>query len=283
MAKDNFDFNSFKGKKLNVYKKEHCKPNDVRKSKGGIVLIDYKLAGKKTPCVFIPFKKLPEAQKVYKQIKAEKEHIMKKVAYVEVNVATGADGKEEITLEVKKGGVSPDLLISKGADLFEGGIKMALKVIGSATGTEVEEESTEEEVVEDTSKTDTTVDPKVKAEKKGKRLGAYNKIKDNTVKLEGAVGKVDNTKLEANIIKFEDALDKLITEAEADGEIDADEQAMIDEIQGKLDALYKSMEASESGETPQGKKLTPEQRQKINDNMTKINAKLDAILSKLGV
>jgi len=132
MAKQDFDFESFKQQKKNKYLKAHCKPKDVKKSKGGIVFLDYKMAGKKTHCVFIPFKKLNEAQKAFKQAKKNKEHKIKKTAFVSVNVAKGADGKEEITLEVKKGGIDPILLKSKGGDLFEKGIKMKLNVIGAA-------------------------------------------------------------------------------------------------------------------------------------------------------
>ena len=57
MAGQDFDFDAFRGQKFAEYKKKDIKPAIVRKAKGGIVFTDYKLAGKKIPCVFIPMKK----------------------------------------------------------------------------------------------------------------------------------------------------------------------------------------------------------------------------------
>ncbi len=61
---------------------KEIKPVLVRKAKAGIVFTDYKLAGKKTPCVFIPIKKAPQAVQLFKQIKKNKEHLLKKTALV---------------------------------------------------------------------------------------------------------------------------------------------------------------------------------------------------------
>ena len=77
-------------------------------------------------------KKVPDALKLFKQVKANKEHILKKTALVSVTIGKAEDGSEQITLEIKKGGLSRDFLIQKGQDLFETGIKMKLEVLGGA-------------------------------------------------------------------------------------------------------------------------------------------------------
>ena len=132
MAQSTFDFNEFKDKKLNAYLKEYCKPVMVRKAQAGIVFVDYKMAGKKIPCVFIPIKKKPEAMNIFKQIKKDKEHLLKKTGLVAVQVSKGADGKEAISLNIRKGGLGVETLQAKGSKLFESAIKMKLTVQGGA-------------------------------------------------------------------------------------------------------------------------------------------------------
>lgn len=134
MAGEDFDFSAFKAQKFAEYKKKEIKPAVVRKAKGGIIFTDYKMAGKKIPCIFIPMKKVPEALKLFKQVKASKEHILKKTALVSVLIGKAEDGSEKITLEIKKGGLSRDFIIQKGQDLFETTIKMKLEVLGGADG-----------------------------------------------------------------------------------------------------------------------------------------------------
>ncbi len=63
------------------------------------------------------------------------------------------------------------------------------------------------------------------------------KMNENVGKMDKAVGSVPKEKLDANIQKYEAALAQLIQEAEADGEIDAIEQAHIDELQTALDGV----------------------------------------------
>jgi len=275
MAKKDFDFEGFKAKKKNQYLKDHCKAKDVKKSKGGIVMLDYKLAGKKTSCVFIPFKKLNEAQQAFKKIKKDKEHKIKKTAFVGVTVKKGADGQNEVTLEVKKGGISPDLLKSKGKDLFEKAVKMKLNILGA------KEEATETAPQTETSATtEGKQDDAKKVANKQKRQAAYDKMKPNLAKMEKAAGKVDNAKLEANLSKYKDALVKLISEAEADGEVDAEEQKAIDELKAGIKSVSDKMAGGDDGSK---KKLTPERKAKIKENMTKISSRLDKIVNALSL
>ena len=113
--------------------------------------------------------------------------------------------------------------------------------------------------------------------KKEKRAENYTKIEEAVKKMEGAVGKSDKEKMNAAIQKYEEALQKLIAEANADGTIDAEEQKQIDVLSKALDAL------KENNKNGKAKKITPEQKVKIKDNMVKISARLEKIVSELGL
>ena len=179
MANADFDFDAFRSQKFAEYKKKDIKPAIVRKAKAGVIFTDYKLAGKKTACVFIPMKKVPEALALFKQVKASKEHILKKTALVAVTIGKADDGSEKITLDIKKGGLSRDFIIAKGTDLFETTIKMKLDVLG---GTDAPaEEAAEDSTVENQAPTG-----------EGKKLTEEQKakIKDNVAKISARLEKI---------------------------------------------------------------------------------------------
>lgn len=146
MADQNFDFNELKGLKLAQYKKTHLKPAVFKKCKGAIIFVDYKLAGKKTPCVIVPFKKGAIAAKTFKDVKKNKEHLLKKTGLAALEFGMDAEGKAQVKIELKKGGLSAEMLKTKAAKLF-GEIKMAFEVVGSAEagGAEEQSEGTEEQ------------------------------------------------------------------------------------------------------------------------------------------
>ena len=206
MAGQDFDFDAFRGQKFAEYKKKDIKPAIVRKAKGGIVFTDYKLAGKKIPCVFIPMKKVPEALNLFKQVKASKEHILKKTALVAVTIGKAEDGSEKITLEIKKGGLSRDFIIAKGTDLFETTIKMKLDVMGGVDA------PADEAAQEDGQEEDGAAAAPVDDAKKAKAMKALNTIKANADKVKGAVGKIDPAKIKANAEKLKGAFDKIMGE-----------------------------------------------------------------------
>ena len=114
---------------------------------------------------------------------------------------------------------------------------------------------------------------------KANRSLKLKKMNENVGKMDKAVGSVPKEKLDANIQKYETALVQLINEAKADGEIDPQEQAHIDELQAGIDALKANIAKQEGGANPQ--KLTPERKEKIKQNMDKIKARLEAITKKI--
>lgn len=125
MAKVDFDFKALKELNLVKYLKAYCKPMQVRKAKAGIIFTDYHLKGKKTACIFLPFKKMVEANELFKVIKATKEHKLVKTALVIVDVDTKLN---TIDLKIKKGSLGIDVLEAKGGDFFQNNFKLALKV-----------------------------------------------------------------------------------------------------------------------------------------------------------
>ena len=281
MADKGFDFKELSESKLAIYKKQYCKPAIVKKAKGAIIMLDYRLAGKKIPCVMVTFKKPAEAAKAFKELKKNKEHLLKKTGLCKITIAKGADGNPEITVDIKKGGLSPGALKAKGADLFDNTLKMKLIVIGGAEeGTEENEEETTADA-DATGKEGTKEDAPANDEKKANRSAKIQKMKDNVGKMDKAVGSAPKEKLNANVEKYETALTQLIKEANADGEVDREEQAEIDELKTALDALKANIEKGDGD--AKAKKMTPERKAKIKENMDKINARLQAITKKLGL
>jgi hypothetical protein len=129
MGDHDFDFEALKALKVNQYKKEQLKPVLFKKCKGAIIFTDYKMAGKKTPCIIVPFKKLPIAAKTFKTVKKDKEHLLKKTAFASLAFSVADTGKTLVTISLLKGGLSPEVLTAKAAKLF-GEIKMDYTVLG---------------------------------------------------------------------------------------------------------------------------------------------------------
>jgi ElaB/YqjD/DUF883 family membrane-anchored ribosome-binding protein len=138
MAKEEFDFKALQELNIPKYLKEYCKPAMMKKAKAAICLIDLKMnkASKKTSFIIIPCKKMPEAITLFKKIKAEKLHLLKKVVLVEF----GYDGQaNKATVSPKKGGLTTELLEVRGKEFFEANFQWGFEVIG-VEGNESKEE-----------------------------------------------------------------------------------------------------------------------------------------------
>jgi hypothetical protein len=157
----------------------------------------------------------------------------------------------------------------------------------TSTGSDDETETTEEQEQEQdttndpTETTDTTTDTATLEANKAKRSGQMNKMKEGIDKMDQVKDRAPKDKMEANIAKYEDALQKLITEAEKDGVIDAEEQAQIDELQAQLNELKEAVE--QGSDSPTGKKVSPEAKAKMRDNMKTIQDRLDKMMQALGL
>ena len=275
-----------------------------KKAKAVIFLVDYKLEGKKA-VIAIPFKKENEMKLEMKRLKKEKLHLLKKSGGGTIKIEVGADGQREAKIELGIGGLKPELLLLKANPLF-GKIKLRIQAtqneeaMADAAASEGEVDTNEnlpednlddvavddvdenDEGDTDASETEISSTPNPKKEAQKEDLAAKLALmKENVGKMEKVVGTTSKEKLEPNVLKYEAALAQLIKTAQADGVIDKKEQASIDELKAALENLRKSMD--ENNATPQGKKLTEEQKDKIKENMTKINARLEAIVTKLGL
>ena len=260
MATEDFDFEAFKSQKFAAYKKKEIKPVLVRKAKAGIVFTDYKLAGKKTACVFIPMKKGPQAVKLFKQIKATKEHLLKKTALVKVTVGKAEDGSDKISLQIMKGGLNRNSLLAKGEQLFGTILKMKLEVLGGAE--EVVAEETQEETVVETAE-NSAVDPA----KKARALNALNTIKSNLVKVKAAKGKVAPEKIKSNVDKLQAGFDQVMNGISAFVDnIGDDIKALVEEVQQGLQALQ--------GDSTSNEEVSPQAEETLDKAKLKNYAKL---------
>jgi methyl-accepting chemotaxis protein len=89
-----------------------------KKAKAVIILVDYKLEGKKA-VIAIPFKKENEMKLEMKRLKKEKLHLLKKSGGGTIKIEVGADGQREAKIELGIGGLKPELLLLKANPLFE--------------------------------------------------------------------------------------------------------------------------------------------------------------------
>lgn len=120
-----------------------------KKAKSVIIFVDYKLDGKKTT-VAIPFKKEAEMKAEMKRIKKEKIHLLKKTGAGYINFESSADDGLKAIIELKLGALKPELLQTKGTELF-GRINALLEVVMAADA-EIENEGdleNEEEELEE--------------------------------------------------------------------------------------------------------------------------------------
>ena len=307
MAED-LSLDSIKDMKKAEYIKAFKNKAAWKKAKAVIFLVDYKLEGKKA-VIAIPFKKVNEMKLEMKRLKKEKLHLLKKSGGGTISIDVNADGEREATIEIIIGGLKPELLQLKGTPLFE---KIKVKIsatqseeaLADADASENEVDTTEnlpednlddvaaDEVDDndegdaegdsDASETETTAapNPKKEAQKKD-RAAKLALMKENVEKMEKVVGTTSKEKLEPNIEKYENALTQLTKAAQADGKIDKDEQAKIDELKAALENLKKSMNNT-SGNV-NATSLSPDQKKKMKDNIEKMNQKLDSILAQLGL
>ncbi len=98
-----------------------------KKAKAVILLVDYKLEGKKA-VIAIPFKKENEMKLEMKRLKKDKLHLLKKSGGGSISITKAADGVAELSVELNIGGLKPELLLLKASPLFEK-IKLRIKAV----------------------------------------------------------------------------------------------------------------------------------------------------------
>jgi hypothetical protein len=96
-------------------------------------------------------------------------------------------------------------------------------------------------------------------------------------KIKAVIGSVAPQKLTQKVEHIQGLLDNIIEEAEADGQLDDTEKADFDRIQAAIDSTLEAI--SEGGQG--GTTLTPEMRNKMQDNMKKLTARLEKTIADL--
>lgn len=281
MAKEDFDFQKFSDGTFNNYKNITLKDQALGKAKYGLALTSITIGSKKKIGALIPFLKEAEAKVAYKiwmDMKPDKLKIGTcKAAIVKLSTAKGDNGLD-VTLEITKGVKNPAKIEEALQPLFTI-LKKKLTVVGGSEDETSSETSVSPSTAPETPETSRDDKDTKKEERQAKRAEKRAKIRDGVAKLDSVKDKASKDKMEANIQKYETALATMITEAEADGEIDADEQKEIDELTNGLNELKTAV--TEGG--TKTKKLSPKQREKITANINTINDRLADIMKKLKI
>jgi len=133
MAIKQFDFALFQELKLTKgYKENYFKQAKIKNAKEALFFIDYKMAGKKEDFLMIPFKKKGEGKAAFftNKSKVAGSHLLKKTCYGVIEVAKIA-GKQIVVVDIKRGGISPDILEKRLNKLFEDfGLDFVAEVVG---------------------------------------------------------------------------------------------------------------------------------------------------------
>lgn len=104
-------------------------------------------------------------------------------------------------------------------------------------------------------------------------------IKGNLPKLQQAVGIADAAKVQANIDKYQQLLQDVIKEANADGVVTEEEQQNIDEVRRELQKMTQHLERLDGRKI----KLVPKNKAKVVERMKRSNQRLKEIADRLGI
>ncbi len=180
-----------------------------KKANAVIILVDYKLDGKKAT-VAIPFKKIAEMKMEMKRLKKEKLHLLKKSGGASFEIEKNPDGPIA-NIELLNGGLAPQAMGTKVADLFaiiKLGIKTSQSAEAAAEAAELPAEKDPDENLPEDNYNDVETDEEDEAEDKNETSIADNAQKE-TVKQ--ALMPEEKAKMMGNMKKMEENLNKLIT------------------------------------------------------------------------
>ncbi|MFK7797404.1 MAG: hypothetical protein AB8E82_08115 [Aureispira sp.] len=104
-------------------------------------------------------------------------------------------------------------------------------------------------------------------------------IQGNLPKLQQAVGVADAEKVQANIDKYQQLLEEVIAEANADGVVTKEEQQNINKVRRELKKMTQHLERLGGRKI----KLTPKNKAKVVDRMEKSKARLREMADRLGI
>jgi len=227
-------FAGLKNMKKNDFKKLFKKPAPWKKAKGVLFLAKYKFSNGKVPLVAIPFKKYNDAAKCFKkEVKKDKAYSAKLTMLASLEQSKGEKGNLTFDVTPVKGNMNADFLNTYGKELF-GKLKMGFNVAGVDGPLENEDV---QEVVKAADESLSTKKTNKLVAKRNKRAAKANKVKAKLSKFEKAIGKVEAPKLNEKLVLFKQILADLEQEAQADGQIDADEQKELDRMYANIERI----------------------------------------------
>ena len=127
---EQLSLDTIKDMKKAEYIKAFKNKNSWRKANAVIFLVDYKLEGKKA-VIAIPIKKEPDMKLEMKRLKKDKLHLLKKSGGGTILFKKNALGEMEAKIDIKFGGLKPELLLLKATPLFE---KIKVKLLVTQSG-----------------------------------------------------------------------------------------------------------------------------------------------------
>lgn len=214
-----------------------------------------------------------------KPVKVDK----KKVAYGQITlnedgvydflVEGGLLKKMQLKQAIKDWGIYKKQIGGNFAILDKAPVPTTEETSEAPTEEETPDTTGEEPTTDPENTTNTSNDPKKRALRDKKQ----QKIKEGADKIGQALGRTDADKIKASITKLQQALEKLEQEAMADGEIDAEEQAQIDECKAQLQALQEHQERLGDKKI----KMTPKNRQAVQDQLAQAKAYLEKVKAEI--
>jgi len=178
-----------------------------KKANALIILVDYKIDGKKTT-VAIPYKKVAEMKMEMKRLKKEKLHLLKKSGGGSFEIERNAEGPVAV-IELLNGGLAPQTMGNKVADLFsiiKLGIKTTLSAEAAAEAAELPVEVDPDENLPEDNYNDVEIDEN---EENEQAESPVNESASEAVKT--TLNPEERTKMMDNMKKMEDNLNKLIS------------------------------------------------------------------------
>ncbi len=145
------------------------------------------------------------------------------------------------------------------------------------TNAATSETTATEEPTTATDTADTATDEAAAAKKRGLRGKKRDKIASNMDSLGGAVGRAPADKVKASIAKYQAVLAEVKAEANADGEVDAEEQAQIDGLEQQLSDLQAHLERIGDRKI----KMTPKNRAAVQTTLDEAKAYLAKVKAEL--
>lgn len=219
--------------KKNDYAKSFKKPKNWKKADAVLFLAKYKFSNGKLNLVAVPYRKVTEAAKSFKnEVKKAATYTAKLTLLGTLDKIQGDDGNITYKITPLQGAMNLDFLQTYGKDLFQK-LKVGFEVVG-ATTMEMDDLET---VTEAAGETLSNKKSEKITKKQAGRANKADKVAAKLSQFEKAIGKVAPAQLQEKALAYEQVLADMQTEAQADGTVTAEEQQQLDNLTQKVSTL----------------------------------------------